>query len=458
MNVQELLHMLDVLSSKSDYGGIELRPHARQHMAKFAPNQSSGNKFPLMQTPSEQCGSGESFHASKSQTPSSEQHDGSDSAPSVALASADLLRVWRSSKHDMASATSDTATPETHSTSALDSHSDTIASATTGGYSTTHLSSGVFSTALRAAELDLRAAELDRAPPLISASSKVAKFTTVFDAAAVFFPDVDAALAAGVPHVHQRAIFDTSTLVQRVIRTLGSSPIHALYDRGDTLGPLEPHSTTVAVSQDGQEVLWMRDGGRWCSFFIRDIKNLIPGRTGLNKSSTKVTLGDSCVFGVELPGRILEFKAETPHTMQLWLVGLLALLESASTVVSSLRIWRSLAPWLTHMSSSTGTPDKVFDAPNFPLCIENFMQEFLQEHKKTSTAEPLITHEPVMAGFFLRRVLSPQLVIFMQTSVMLGTCDVALRFTSATLAHALCCRRLWIGVSRPLLECRIRQV
>jgi hypothetical protein len=454
MNVQELLHMLDVLSSKSDHGGIELRPHARQHMAKSAPNQSSGDKFPLMQPPSEQCGSGESFHASKLQPPSSEQYDGSDSAPSVALASADLLRVWRSSKHDMASvlsATSDTAIQETHSTSALDSHSDTLASAATGGYSTTQVSSGMFGTALRAAEPD-------RAPPLISASSKVAKFTSVFDAAAVFFPDVDAALAAGVPRAHQRAIFDTSTLVQRVIRTLGSSPIHALYDRGDTHGPMQPHSTTVAVSQDGQEVLWMRDGGRWCSFFIRDIKNLIPGRTGLNKSSSKATLGDSCVFGVELPGRILEFKAETPHMMQLWLVGLLALLESVSTVVSSLRIWRSLAPWLTHMSSSTGTPDKVFDAPSFPQCIENFMQEFLHEHKKTSTAEPLITHEPMMAGSFLRRVLSPQLVIFIQTSVMLGTCNVTLRFASATPAHALCCRRLRIGVSRPLLECRICQV
>jgi hypothetical protein len=426
MNVKQLLRTLDLFSTKVDDGVHEHKPNACQDISNSASGNSMNDAAQLTHPPADKFESSQHLQSETSRTSLSEKQDGTTSVPIASRASFEILRVLRSSSHRAAAATSSTLF---HEKLDLQIPSEPLAYPRNGRdwAFCASLPSGMFRAALRMPEL-----ERPQIPPeaLNSAQqfgdfnnrtmgTKKLKITCVFDAAAFFFPD-EAELPDQPHSINQQSVFHSSTITQRVIQRLGVLPIHMLQDgRVVTTQSLE-QTTTFALSRDGQEVLWMRDGGHWCNFFIREVKNLIPGPFALTTSGAKANYEDSSVFCVELPGRILEFQASTPQSMKLWLVGLLALLESASSVVSSLLIWRSLAPWLMQVSSANGNPDQIFHAPNFPPCIENFVQECLQEHTKTSIPAPMFDHEPILSGNFLRRVLCSRLVVYMSTLVMLG--------------------------------------
>jgi hypothetical protein len=424
MNVQELLQTLDLLSTKIDGGIHEHSSRAGQDITNST-SVKAVDDVQMTQPPMGQCDSSQHLHAATPQIPLSEEQVGSASAPADARASVDILRARRSSNHAAATGTSDAATRQTI---AFDPQSDPLANSGAGRNlaASASLPSGIFRQTLRAPDLEQPRTPVDTLEGVRylgdvngTAGAKKLKVTSVFDAAAFFFPD-DSEPDDALP-THERSVFVCSTIVQRVIKKLGVLPIRTLHkNRAVTRGSIELQAAAFAISQDGQELLWVRDGGHWCNFFIREVKNLIPGPIEPRADGGRATYGDSCVFSVHLPDRIAEFEAATPQSMHLWLVGLLVLLESATSVVTSLRIWRSLAPWLTQASSSAGTPFQIFDAPDFPPCIENFMRECLQERTKTSIPAPLFNQEPLISGTFLRRVSCAHLVVYMKTLVRLG--------------------------------------
>jgi hypothetical protein len=183
---------------------------------------------------------------------------------------------------------------------------------------------------------------------------------------------------------------------------------------------LGAYNATVVLSDDGQEVVWKRDSGIWSNFFIRDIKDLMMGSRGLIQSGFKATLTDDRMFVAELPARALAFEAETPQLMQLWLVGLLALLESNASVASTVHIWRSVAPRLQLGSTATAAPNEVMNPPIFSPSVEAFLRGLPFARDDSAAHVPWMNGDPLMTGTFLRRVQCADVVVFMQTLVTLG--------------------------------------
>jgi hypothetical protein len=229
-------------------------------------------------------------------------------------------------------------------------------------------------------------------------------FTSLFEAAAVIFSE-----AAALPQPPQAPVAKhapiqaPSTIVQRVMGRLCCMRLREVPPSGES----KPHFATAALSQDGNELLWTRRDGSWCSLFLRGVSSLtlkVKACAAAVESGSRTSHADACVFQVDLPCRSFAFEAETPYLLQLWVVGLLVLLESSAGALSTVHIWRSLAPQLFPTSAAASMPDHFAFAPS----VEHFMQELLQIQASSLIPQKILpatpVAEPVMVATFERRV------------------------------------------------------
>ena len=420
ISMKDVLRMLDSLASTRELGGdgksLPLKKAATQSTLDEASDKT--NRFGL--SASEQCDS-EELQAAQVRSLSSAQNDRNASHAVASSVSGDILRIWRNSGSDtMASP------KEIH---AATSQSDVPAQTTTRGYTDaiTSAAPDLFQSLLRVPSLESvrpltglpmqaeQGAQRTHAPAQTAAACMRA-----LDAAALLFPDAVEITELSDGRTLQLPVHVPSTIVHRVIRTLTGTQLRVLHDE-----QLEPYYATVAMSNDGQEVLWQRGSAimavnaSWCSFFIREVKDLNLGDSVMSQGF-RATCAHDCVFCVNLTGRVLAFEAESPHLRQLWLVGLLALLESAASLVSTVRIWRSLAPrLLLSRTDANAAPTQLLTAQKFSPSVERFMDGML-EAQESAAPDCSMSDDPLMTGTFLRRVECSECVVFMLTSVTLG--------------------------------------
>lgn len=306
INVQDVLQMLGSLSSARGEGDERRAHYSQKKTSNSESDAAFADTIQIRQTASEQCGS-EELHAASLQLPSSAQND--EAALPSSRASADILMRWRAQTHG-------TGGPKDARPTA--SQSEPPAQMESGGPTTAPTSnrtSDLFRSGFRAATLDhahtlTRLSGKSSETPHVSAPSESSK-KNVFDAAEALFPD--AAEVTEVFKGHKLPVLASSTMVQRVVRKLSGTQLRALHP-----GAVEPFAATVAVSDDGQEVLWQGAGvgGVWCSFFVRDVTDVdVGGAFGSDRGFTAALANDRA-FCVGLPGRSFAFETETPQLVQ----------------------------------------------------------------------------------------------------------------------------------------------
>jgi hypothetical protein len=415
VNIQDLLQMLDSLSSSRDRSSDEQSLPLQKNTANGELNEAFDDANRLGQSAYDQCGSGER-HAVNLQLPPPSRHDANASPAAAVMASAKFLHACRNGSGDGAAPLKQTNCTSTN----IDQPAQTAtrSSAAPAAAATT----GLFRSGLRAATLE----NVQSLPGLSNRSPGVkgalnahdpvpsAASSRVFDAAAILFPEV--LDESELPTRRQQPVHASSTIVQRVIKRLSGMRLRVLHAAD---ADLRAYNATFVLSDDGQEVIWKRDSGIWSNFFIRDMKDLIMGSRGLSQSGFEATLADDRMFVAELPARALAFEAETPQLMQLWLVGLLALLESSASVASTIHIWRSVAPRLKLGSTATAAPNEVLNPPIFSPSVEAFLRGLPLARNDSAAHMPWMNGDPLMTGTFLRRVQCAD-VVYIQTLVTLG--------------------------------------
>ncbi len=414
ISVRELLQTLELFSTKNDHESCAHAPLLQQSLKRSdydkARDAAAGSK---QQEPSGRSEAG----ALESQQPASAEHETGAVAPADNRASAAVLRAWRSRSSEVSASASRDELPRTTAESSA-GKSAARSSANNATMPGVCVSPHLFRGDLRAVPLSpppTPAGLLPIDPNQIGAAGEGGGSQSVLDAAAILFPDaVERAEYSGMNELPLNA---PSTIVQRVIRKLDGMQLLVSHAE-----ELQPRAATVRVSNDGQEVLWTSDGGTWSSFFVREVKDLSLARSSVSKLFLRASglRAVDRVFCIQLSGRSVAFEAETLHLMRLCVVGMLVLLESAASVTSTVRIWRSLAPHLQLVpSAAAGSPSAHHAAPplHFPSSVESFVQ-LAQKH--LPIPESLIVDEPLMAGTFSRRVECAGVVALVSTSVMLG--------------------------------------
>jgi hypothetical protein len=226
----------------------------------------------------------------------------------------------------------------------------------------------------------------------------------VFEAASILFLDFGETPAPRqTQKMRTRA---AATIVQRVTRGMADAQVCEVLP-----SDCAPYAATLLLSKDGQEVLWRRRNGLWCSFFVRDVVDVTLGSASMPGTGAA---GD-CVFCVHLHGRRFTFAASTPQLMRRWVVGLLVLLESAAGTAFAFNIWRSLGDQLLQ---TTAAADATVTGRDVPASVEDLMQAVLKARVLQPVCE--VIRDPLMCGTFPRRVVCTESVVLVQTAVVLG--------------------------------------